>query len=332
MEIGTAFGLMQTEVNAHPAQLTEARERRDLIREAFVDEDDVDQLFPSGSLARGTMLAPIHDVDYVVVFNGDCHREWGQPGESAGEALSYVSSRVNDLLGVSNGSVRRAVRLAAPRNHAVKCFLDDPGDDLPFTVDVVPALEQSDGTLLIPESESKRWIQADPKDLMRRIAARHEKWNRFVHTVRLIKHWNANVAKAGLKSLAIEVLAYQCIPDVYTTGDKELRPDALMRFFTAAVVGIEEPICDPAGICGEIQPDLDVELAVTKLQEASDGAYLAVAAEQRGDLDAAICQWRKIMGPVVPEPSNGCQESAGGRWGASLVLPRPVRDTPQGIE
>ena len=35
------------------------------------------------------------------------------------------------------------------------------------------------------------------------------------------------------------------------------RPVAVSRFFTAAAVAVWSPVCDPADLCGEIQPDMD---------------------------------------------------------------------------
>ncbi len=331
MQLKTAFDTFQTAVNAEPAKLTEARRRRDLFRDALSPEADVDEAFPSGSLARGSQLEPIHDVDVVIVYDGDDHSDWGQDGDSAAEALSYVGQQVNGLLGATNGTHATEVRLASPRNHAVKCFLDDPASKLPFTVDVMPALRRADGTLLIPEKLSRCWVPADPQDLIRRVRARHERWNRFVPLVRALKHWSKEVAKTGMKSLVVEVLALSCIPDVYETDDStfaiEHRPEALMRFFTAAVVAIDTPVEDPAGLCGVIQPDLDVDQVRDCLQEASDGAYRATAAVRRGDVDGALCEWRGVLGDLFPEPPGGCD--SGGATGLP-VAPRLIRDTPQG--
>jgi hypothetical protein len=36
------------------------------MKRAFGSETDVLERFPTGSLARGTMLEPIHDVDYML--------------------------------------------------------------------------------------------------------------------------------------------------------------------------------------------------------------------------------------------------------------------------
>jgi hypothetical protein len=327
MELSTAFDTFQRRVNADSSQLAEARRRRDLIKKAFASEVEVVERIPSGSLARGTMLEPIHDVDYILVFESETHPDWGEDGPSSAGALSYLGQRINSLLGATNGTISKEVRLAAPRNHCVKCFFDDPEALLPFTVDVMPALRKRDDTLLIPEKLSDKWVPAKPEDLIARIAARHAIWNRFVPLVRVLKHWNANVACAGMKSLTTEVLAYQCLPSSFVTGPSEHRPEALARFFTAAVVAIDQPILDPSGICGEIQPDLDVDLVRVKLQQASDDAYLAQAAQQRGDNDASICQWRKILGDRFPEPQAGCGK---GIAAVPLFTPRLIRDTPQG--
>ena len=151
MKVDTAFDSFQTTVNADPDQLAEARSRRDAFIDVLGGEDDVDKdcCFPSGSLARKTQRAPINDVDVVIGYRANAHPDWGQPGNSAAEALDYVRGRINDLMGATNGVESNLVRLATPRNHAVKCFIDDPDDPDAFTVDVVPALRQNDDSLLM---------------------------------------------------------------------------------------------------------------------------------------------------------------------------------------
>lgn len=332
MQVSTAFDRLQTAVNASPDQLATARERRDKFTEAFASEGDTTGSFLSGSLARRTMIDPIHDVDFVVLYEASEHPDWGGPGSSAEDALSYVGGRVNRLLGSTNGTVAKLVRLARVRNHVVKCFVDDPDDDDPFHVDLLPAIRQDNGRLLIPEKLSMNWIEADPEDLIERVAKRQTAWDQFVPMVRLLKRWNRDVAKTEMKSLTTEVLAYSCIPDWYTTDDTDYRPDALSAFFTAAVVAIDEPICDPAGICGEIQPDLDTGAVKRVLQDASDAAYLALAAQRRGDDHPAICQWRKVFGDLMPAPPEGCGKPATGVGAAATaaVTPRLIRNTPQG--
>jgi hypothetical protein len=161
LELETAFDHHQTAVNADPAAVKEARRRRDLFKEALAPEDDVTETFPSGSLARGSQIDPINDVDFVAVYDPEAHPDWGSPGSSAEDALRHVGGRVNQLLGATNGTVAKEVRLASPRNHVVKCFLDDPDDPNAFTVDVM---------LLFQEAVDPRAVQGAAVPLLRRPA------------------------------------------------------------------------------------------------------------------------------------------------------------------
>lgn len=312
---------MQGEVNAEPKAVAEARRRRDMFRDAFDGEFDVVRTLPSGSLARGSQIEPINDVDLVMVFSADDHPTWGRPGASAGEALDELQNRVRELLGVTEGTFAQEVRLAKPRNHAVKCWLDDPEEEGAFTVDVSPALEVDGQVLLIPERQGNKWIETAPEDLIDRVAARHAAWRYFVPLARVLKRWNREQA-AGMKSLAVEVLALNHLPE----GE---RPRALARFFAAAATAVVAPIEDPAGLCGEIQPDLDRNLARKRLEAAADTAWRAVGAETE-DPDRAACLWREVFGDVFP--AEGCDGGkAAVTVGATVVRrPRPVRDAPQG--
>lgn len=209
MNVEEAFLEYQRSVNADDAQVKEARRRRDLFKTAFNAEPDVAEVIASGSLARGTQKAPIRDVDAIIIFKDDSHSGWGDPGDSAAEALSYVGSRVNTLLGANNGEKAKEVRLAKPRNHAVKCFLDDPGA---FTVDAMPAFRR-DGMLLVPEKRSWRWVPTDPEYLIGLTKKAHSEWNSFAPLVRVLKVWKTRLpANLEVKSLYLEVLALECLP------------------------------------------------------------------------------------------------------------------------
>ncbi len=333
MDINEGFDELQNAANADPDQVSEARSRRDLFKKAFEPEGEVEEFILSGSLARSTQREPINDVDVIVVFDAGEHPEWGTDGESAADALTYTGGRVNDLLGATKGTVDKAVRLASPRNHAVKCFLDDPDDPNAFTVDVMPALRQSDGTLLVPEKNSKTWIKTNPEYLISEVKSRQEQWARFRPLVRVLKLWK-DVHDTGLKSLTIEVLALHHLPE------ETSRAKALQRFFSAAEVAIDSSIEDPAGLCGEIQPTLDREKAKEAIKAAASNAWQAVIAQEDGDTDRAACLWREVFGEDFPAPDCGCETTdesssigeglAIGVTGIGITKPRPVTDAPQG--
>lgn len=324
MSVESGFDDLQGEANATAEAVTEARRRRDAFRKALPTADDVKRVFPSGSLARGTHKDPIHDVDLVCVFKAEAHPDWGVPGPSALDALEHTRSMIKDKLG-AEGTDGREVRRCDLRNHSVKCFLDDPGDPDAFTVDVAPALIHPDQGLWIPERNSDGWIRSDPEDLIRRVAQRHQEWAQFAKLVRVLKRWNSDHGE-HMKSLVVEILALHHLPGLD-------RPTALARFFTAAAEAIWSPVCDPANLCGEIQPDLDRAAANAVLEAAASDAAAAVEASARDEGRRAMCLWRQVFGPIYPEPIGGC-----GGSGPALIIPaaiaavpkRKIVDAPQG--
>ena len=319
MSLNDAFAEFQKTVNAEPDDVVEARRRRDIFRAAFGPLGDVKEVVPSGSLARGTQKDPIHDVDLVVIFDANDHPEWAKPGKSAADALDYTRNQVHALLGSTDGTSAKIVRLAKWRNHAVKCFLDDPDDESGFTVDVMPALRIG-GHLWVPEAVSESWIECDPALLITRVAARHAEWNKFGGSVRMLKRW-ASDQDIEIKSLVMEVLALEHLP-----RGVENQPSAIQRFFTAAAYHVEGggKVSDPAGLCGEIQSDLDYAEFARKLRGAADEASAAMQAHMHNDPHTAIGRWGNVFGPAFPNPPASAAPAA------VSVAPRQVKDTPQG--
>src|SRR5680860_349443 len=86
--------------------------------------------------------------------------------------------------------------------------------------------------------------------------------NRFAGLVRMLKAW-AVLQDIEIKSLVMEVLALDLL------GDSPNRPAALKTFFVEAAYRVEslDPIVDPADVCGEIQPDLDMATLAERLHE-----------------------------------------------------------------
>lgn len=321
MSVATAFAAFQQIVNADIEDVREARARRDLFKKAFLPEPDILEVVPSGSLARGTHKDPIHDVDVILVFDPAKHPGWGEPGQSAADSLDYTRARVNTLLGATHGTVATAVRLARWRNHAVKCFLDDPDDPDAFTVDAMPAFRR-DGMLFVPEAISEEWVYCHPEYLIAQTAARHAEWNKFAGTVRMLKKWAAD-QNIKIKSLVMEVLALQHLPLGSTQSA------AVKQFFVSASYFIDggSEVTDPANICGPIQSDLDYSEFAARLADARDNAVAAAQAQGNNDAHSAILHWGAVFGSDFPAPTA----SDGSPLPAALPAgPRPVKDTPQG--
>lgn len=316
MSVIDSFKSFQSVVNADPEAVKEARRRRRIFEGAFLAEDDVTEVVPSGSLARGTHKDPIHDVDIVVVFDPASHSGWGVSGASAEEALLHSQDLVRTLLG-SNGRIDQIVRRADKRNHAIKCFLDDPDDPDAFTVDVMPALRTEAG-FVVPESYTKKWIRTNPEYLIKEVQNRHEDWRSYAGTVRMLKWWASNQS-TKTKSLVMETLALDHLP----TDSNQ--PGAVAKFFAGATyaIGSGIEVSDPAGMCGPIQKDLDYDEFELALGAARDSAAAAISAQAANNPAAASEHWAKIFGsdfPVIAATAGSAVASG----------PRPVKDTPQG--
>lgn len=331
MDITNAFAELHKVADADPAQVREGRRRRDLFHDAFCPEKDVDDVIASGSLARSTQRDPINDVDVIIIYHQDQHPDWGQPGDSAKDALDHTAGSVHRLLG-SDGTVAQEVRLARPGNHAVKCFFEDPKTPGAFTVDAMPALRLVDGTLLVPEKSSQDWIQTNPEGLIKRVADRQAEWDLFRPMVRVLKLWK-DVQDTSLKSLTVEVMVLNDMPAGLSA------PQAVYRFFNTIDKQIGVPVTDPAGLCGPTQREIDWTKAGEAMRHAAQASWEAVTAQNDGDTDRAACLSRSIFGDAFPEPPGGCETANGdgaGKLGAGLAIgvgsstPRPVKDAPQG--
>lgn len=325
MGINDAFDAYQSAVDEDPEQVKLARSRRELFKSSLLGESDVTEAFGSGSLSRSTQLKPIHDVDVVIVYDQGEHPAWGQAGDSAGDALDHARAQVNRLLGATSGTEAKEVRLASPRNHAVKCFLDDPEDPDAFTVDLMPALRADEGTLLIPEKHSRLWVPANPEYLIRQVAQRQLEWRHFRPIVRILKRWRQSApVPGGVKSLVMEVLALSCLPGAGS------RADALKTFFTSAAVRVHEGVSDPAELCGPIQPDLDITSLSDALAAAAELADRACAAADDGDTGGAQRLWQELLGEDFPAPEEQGTEKAAAFAAPTLITPRRIKDAPQG--
>jgi hypothetical protein len=333
MTLEEAFNALQTKVDANPAVVEKARDRRNAFRKGLRAEPDVTRTFASGSFARGSQIEPIKDVDLLALYDHAAHPGWGQPGDSAEEALEHLRERIKDRLGPDNvdpDSDIEPVRFTQVRDHAVTCWLDEPDAEDAFTIDVVPVLHRAAGNgvplgFWIPETSSRAWIASDPLYMVYRVLERHDRsGGQFVKRLRLLKRFSLDRGKL-MKGLTMEVLGLHHMPD----GPVH---DALGTFFAAAETYVWQPICDPAGYCGEIEKDLDRQTAADAFKEAASLAWRANTALRRGETEKAICLWREIF-DAIPEPPGGCTThlaAGGAAAGVTVGSPRRVRDLQQG--
>jgi predicted nucleotidyltransferase len=300
------FDKFAHDIESDPLRVLQARSRRSTVIRALKSRPDVVEVIPSGSLARGTHLGPIHDVDVIVVFDQSAHPDWRGSG-SAQAALEYTQAAIRETLQAGLGRPLGLVHGAELRNHVVKCDLSPslgPLDAIipdPPPVDVMPAIREG-SHLRVPECLSDRWIDVDPERLMRMVAARERAWSNFDEVVRMIKDW-ADHHELKMKSLPIEVMVLEYLPKPGLFGTMSCS-DAVARFFDAASRAHITRLVDPAGRSGEIDPHMNYAKLRKALDESADLARQAVDAErawqnrhlaQEGVTHPSVF-WQKIFG------------------------------------
>jgi hypothetical protein len=278
-EISAEFDRFSRDIASDPIMVLLARWRRSAFIDALRRRPDVVDVIPSGSLARGTHVGPIHDVDLIVVFDQTKHPEW-RGGGSAQAALEHTQTGIRETLQSGPLSLVHDTEL---RNHVVKCSLDPSLGPFDLVipgappVDVMPAV-RAGSHLRVPERRSDRWIDVDPERLMKMVAARQREWSNFDQVVRMIKDW-AEHHGLHMKSLAVEVLVltYLPRPGLFETVSCS---DAIARFFEAASRAHITRLVDPAGRCGEIDPHMNYAALRKALADSADLARKAVEAER----------------------------------------------------
>jgi hypothetical protein len=182
--------------------------------------------FLSGSYARDTAIRPIDDVDVIFVID---EKSWknintgylahlmAQTSEirqdyksgSVAQALFGQSQypEPNDVLEKFANAIRYRYPVSSIFNQrrSIRLSLNH------LDIDVVPAiaLDQNAINLLIPDSESNKWIQTAPK-LHAEQATRVNQLRsgRFKPLVKLLKRWNSNIpSTVRFKSFCIETIA-----------------------------------------------------------------------------------------------------------------------------
>lgn len=188
--------------------------RRQLARTPVAER--IERILLIGSYARRTAVAPIDDIDLLIVLKSDA---W---------PTAWLSS-VPDPDRVL-GDVHRSIKRAYPRTPVRKQRRSIGIRKARQPIDVVPALPtSSDGVFLIPDRAEGDWIETSPTLYARRVQELNRGTaKRFVPAVKLLKHWNASLPQSRrLKSFAVETVAGH----LFARRMPRSLDDALLLFF-----------------------------------------------------------------------------------------------------
>lgn len=151
-----------------------------------------------GSYARKTAIAPIDDIDVLLVLDGDA---W----------LTPLFATYPDPAKVL-ADLQRSAKRGYPRSRVQRQRRSVGIKMARQSIDLVPALAIDEaGTFVIPDRDEDDWIVTAPSAhtaVVRELNAHCNKL--FVPTIKLLKHWNSNLPNtAFFKSIAIESIAGQ---------------------------------------------------------------------------------------------------------------------------
>jgi predicted nucleotidyltransferase len=260
--------------------ITELLRRRGLVVTAFLQ----------GSFARKTMIAPLRDVDKVVVLDRSL----------SGLSPDQIMDRIQRALSDEYPDV-----IFERTRHSLKVDFGPTS----FYFDTVPAWETTtdDDDVLIANRDSGGWDPSNTRSLIRVVAERNEAaGGRFIHQVRMGKQAVKNLLESSIPGLHVESWAY-----VVITGALP-HDEAAARILEEGARLLGSSYTDPTGkdqISARLKPDV-IAAAQPVLTEAAGKARHARQLSDAGDHNEAIRIWHGIFGESFPEAAPQDDETA----------------------
>jgi tRNA nucleotidyltransferase (CCA-adding enzyme) len=296
--------LPQDKANEYRAQARRLREKL----EGYLSEHpdfSLKKMLLSGSLAKGTALRSLNDIDVACYISGA-----DTPKDVAG-LLNYLAERLRKAFpNFSPDHVK-------PQTYSVTVSFRGTGLD----VDVVPILYSGDPQWygnLVSQDDGSFLKTSIPLHLEFTRKRKHAQEKHFAQVVRLIKFWarNAKSEREGFrfKSFMIEMILSHLCDQGLNFSDY---PEALQHFFTyVARSNMRERIIfddyyDPAIVGTFLEPiqiidPVNANNNVSRLYSSTQADMIVEAALDAGDaIDAALLAptkqetvhyWQKVFG------------------------------------
>jgi hypothetical protein len=292
---------VRQEISASDDDLSEARERRDLVLKAAASFPGALRTFKSGSVAHATVNNPVDDADGGLVLDRRVYVELGPdsaddegPEDIVDDVREHVMAIVRETYPKARSRlIKRAIliRFNQPNVAGV-----DP------SVDLVVALTRKDSDgLWIPNRDKDDWDASHPEEHTRLLTADGKSLR--VHRARVIR-----LAKAAIKhdstpaliSFNVEALALEHITEITELAE------SLRRFFDTAASSIKAGLSeDPAGVSGKIKlPDgMTRKRSSKRLHHFAD--KLQEAIDNSDDRDAV----EEALAELYPDQLTGARRT-----------------------
>lgn len=318
--VNTAFGVLDAELSLDPDERRRAQEIHNEIREVLESTGLVTGSFLQGSFARKTMLKPLKDIDIVILLDED---KWpglqGPNGPAA--AMAFFRENVAE-----HWPTAEFDQGDEPAGKALRVSFDD----VDFTIDLVPAIDQPGKYVLIGDRHERRWIRSNTRVQLDVVAARNVATEgRFVHQVRMLKSFKGNQPELDFMSgIVVESLAYDLIEGRLEDAEAvALVINEGARLLACAVV-------EPAGdddVSAKWSAD-ERTVAVTVFESRARQVKEAQRLAEAGDQASAIDVWHDVFGEPFPSAPPRSEAAVLKSLGSgSLTSTQRVSSTSAGI-
>lgn len=303
-------------IAAHRDLRQKLKERLSIMEEVDSSGDEDIYSFLTGSYKRGTIIRPPKDVDFFNVLTEDDYRDF-----TPSEALNILYATLSDIFPDKEkaGEIK-------PQTHSITVIYSDT-----FSIDVIPAFEDGDTYRIphvpLPGKGEEKWLISNPKVHEEVVHEANEKnAGKLIPIIKLIKDWKRTTCKPlniPVTSFHLELLATQIL------GDDEVESVGvgLADFFSKAIDFMNEPcVEDPANpenlVDGELA-DEDRKTLKSLLIDAANIAKMAIEAEQNGEHNKAINEWKRIFENINDNDEGDDDSSSKG--GPSIINYTPAK-------
>lgn len=298
--------IKRDDLTEYRAQVRRVRERLETYINEHPDFDLVKMLH-SGSVAKGTALKTLNDMDVAVYV-----RAGKSPSDEA-KLLEWLCARLRDAYGgwMDEGQIN-------VQHHCVNMDFRTVG----LSLDVVPVLYEGgadDRGYLLPKDTGKRVLTSIKLHLEFIQKRKKAHKTHYRQMVRFVKWWKAEQVKSrdgfGFKSFMTELILAKLFDDGFNASDYA---EAMTEFFSyvvrtelkekivftdyykasevavlSAPIQIFDPV-NPANNVASKYDDAARRMMVDAAEEALDAIAFARRATTKGD---AVAQWQKVLGP-----------------------------------
>ncbi|MDW3212620.1 MAG: nucleotidyltransferase [Ilumatobacteraceae bacterium] len=284
-----AFDELDENLKLDPRERARAIKIHNEITAALIKVQLAIAAFLQGSFARKTMLAPLRDIDKVLILAWDPNDKG--PG-SASRAAHKVAGTLRDLYPNHTVTIGK---------HCVKLELDS--DD--FTFDIVPAVETDDGTgdVWIIDTEQDRWERSNTRTLISIIQQRNQDCDgRWVRQVRFVKLFVREQLDGIVPGLHVEKYTWDSVKD-------NMPHDGAVAAILAKGAELLAPGTTYTEPTGRDRIDhrlstVDRQRAHTEFTRAAAAAAKAVTHARNGEHNAAIAIWHSLFGDDFSKPDE----------------------------